>query len=150
MARRLASPWVALVAGLSLVPAACSGHRTVEQRMGDHLQAARDAVHETVKEPARAERLIECLDRVGELLREQREAQVALTARLQDRNADPDTTTAELQAEFDAFLEERHARRAQLLDLHDTMRETTQPEEWAAIVDAEVEALGLGAGMGGS
>lgn len=137
-----------LTIGAALLVVACLGKRRgIDERIGDHLEAARAAVRAEVAEPERERVLLQHLDELEVLLREQRESQAALTARLQAWNADPATTTARLQTELDGFLAERHARRTRALDLHEAMRDATRPEEWEAIVEAEVKALSLGASM---
>lgn len=136
-----------LVAALcaALIAGACFGGRhTVEERIADHMNDARAAVREHVADTERAAALLGDLDRLEGLLNEQRESQAALTARLQGLNADPATTTAQLQAELDAFLAERRERRGRVLDAHLQLRERALPGEWEHIVKPELEALGLG------
>jgi hypothetical protein len=140
-----------LTIGAALLVASCLGKRRgIDERIVDHLEAARAAVRAEVAEPERELVLLQHLDALEVLLREQRESHAALTTRLQALNADPATTTARLQTELDSFIAERNARRARALDLHEAMRDATRPEEWEAIVEAEVQALSLGASAEGS
>jgi len=145
MNRARIGKWATL--GLALTPLAfgCArDHRTVDEKMGAHMQAACDAIEKHVTDRARADQLLALLTQLDRVLTEQNGSLSGFMTSLHEQNADPAVTSTQLQASIDAYLGERQVRRAKALDIHFQMIELTQPDEWKHIVDAELEAIRLG------
>ena len=145
MNRTRIGKWAAL--GLALIPLSvgCArDHRTVDQKIDAHMQTVCDAIEKHVTDKARAEKLLALLTQLDRTLTEQNGSLSDFMTSLNEQNADPAVTSAQLQASIDAYLGERQVRRGKALDIHFQMIELTQPDEWKHIVDAELEAIRLG------
>lgn len=140
--------WVALCVALAPFMAGCShDRRTTEQKIDEHMQAARAAIEEHVSDKPRAAKLIALTDEIDRLMDEQSSSLAVFVAKLNARNADPASTAVELKAMIDTYLGERHERRTKALGIHFQLIELTQPDEWKHIVDAELAALHLGTSL---
>jgi hypothetical protein len=127
---------------LSLSLASCASDERYDSVVPQVVaQNTRDYVREHVAEPARAEAMLALVDRCEALTLELDRAQQAFLVEVEQVNARPDATDAELRAVLDRALAARERTSAELFDALLALRASSRPEEWQRIVQMEGDGL---------
>lgn len=134
--------WIAILLGCVALVGCKSEPGSPLEVVRSGMAATREAVRESVADPARAAQLLAKVDELEALLVDQSRELDESALELRRLNAEPDAERAELVAAIRQHTESRRARRARALDVHFDMIALTTEEEWGRIARREREVLG--------